>query len=182
MNSLEMFRKNADLAKLVSSRWRRYSTPTCDLDDITQEALIDVWRGTAEWKGRGYAANSAANAARNAIRDDQRSRNPSTGHGERIHSSAFVSTSVHDEAVCGNDASTVEDCLESASRGDLDLAIDILSAVAKLPPKLRSVIERRYTDGTDQDQRDLAETDGVSRQRIAQLEHQAMAKLRRLLK
>jgi RNA polymerase sigma factor (sigma-70 family) len=182
MNSLEMFRKNADLAKLVSSRWRRYSTPTCDLDDINQEALIDVWRGSSDGKGRGYAANSAANAARNAIRDDQRARNPSLGHGKRIRSSAFVYTSVHDDAICGDGVSTVEDCLESASRGDLDLAIDILSAVAKLPPKLRSVIERRYTDGTDQDQADLARTDGVSRQRIAQLEQKAMAKLRRLLK
>jgi len=169
-----------ELSRAATHRWRRYETQTLDYDDILQIGRIEAWKLGATRKDSVIARIS--NATRNAIRNDQRSRNPSCGPHERIKSTAFVSTSVHDDAICGDDVSTVEDSLESAPCGDLDLAIDILSAVAKLPPKLRSVIERRYTDGTDQDQRDLAETDGVSRQRIAQLEQQAMAKLRRLLK
>jgi DNA-directed RNA polymerase sigma subunit (sigma70/sigma32) len=92
-----------------------------------------------------------------------------------------VSTAVHDEALCGPGTATVESCLESAPVGDLDAAIDIMAAVGKLPPKLASVIRRRYLDGTDQDQADLAQTDGVSRAYIGQLEQKAMARLRRLL-
>lgn len=174
------FERNLDLAKLVPCRWSRYSTPTCDADDLKQAARLAIWRGSAK-NSRGYAANSAANAVRNAIRDDQRSRLPATGNGTRLNWRQFVSTSVRDESICGDDAETVESCLESAPVGDLDAAIDIMAAVDKLPPKLASVIRRRYLDGTDQDQKDLAETDGCSRAYIGQLEQQALGKLRRLL-
>lgn len=168
-----------ELSRAATHRWRRYETPTLDHDDIRQIGRIEAWKLGAARKDSVIARIS--NATRNAMRDDQRARNPSLGNGERIKSSAFVSTAVHDEAVCGHGTATVESCLESAPRGDVDLAIDLLAAVDKLPERLRSVIMRRYIDGTDQDQRDLAETDGVSRAYIGQLEQKALARLRKLL-
>jgi RNA polymerase sigma factor (sigma-70 family) len=179
---LDRFNRNRDLAKAVLHKWRRYSTVSCDQSDLLQAALMAVWNSSEPMKvKRGFVANGVANSVRNAIRDDQRARNPSLGNGERIKSSAFVSTAVHDEALCGPGTATVESCLESAPVGDLDAAIDIMAAVDRLPPKLASVIRRRYLDGTDQDQADLAQTDGVSRAYIGQLEQKAMGRLRKLL-
>lgn len=168
-----------ELSRTATHRWRRYETPTLDQDDIRQIGRIEAWK--LNGVRRDSVVARISNATRNAIRDDQRARNPSLGNGERIKSTAFVSTAVHDEAVCGKGTATVEACLESAPRGDVDLAIDILAAVDKLPERLRSVILRRYVDGTDQDQLDLAKTDGVSRAYIGQLEQKAMARLRKLL-
>lgn len=170
---------NDDLARIATHRWRRYETPTLDYDDLLQIGRIAAWRLGSDRRDSTIARVS--NAARNARRDDWRARNPSCGPNERVFAKNIISIDLPTDENGGSRIGTVADTIPGPPDRDAVAAIDILAAVDKLPPRLRSIIMRRYLDGSDQDQRELAETDGVSRAYIGQLEQKALAKLRKLL-
>jgi RNA polymerase sigma-32 factor len=79
------------------------------------------------------------------------------------------------EIIPSNDKSQ-EDLLADLER-EADLGARIDEAMAHLDPREREIISLRYLNDTPMQLKDIGEQMGVSKQRIAQLEKRAIAKL-----
>jgi len=182
MTPAELFESNLDLVPKIVSRWN-YDTPTLGDDDRRSIARIELWNASNRYGGsrpfRGYAAVRIANALRNAMRDDGRSR--------RVENE---SVSLDQLADNDSDVMTGNDYCDAITDSS-DLAEDALShhdelrtvkaACDALQPAQRAVIERRYLGDEQELLSDIGKSRGVSRERIRQIESDALVTLRKRL-
>ncbi len=179
----ELFQSNLDLVPKICSRWN-YDTPTMGDDDRRSMAKIELWESASRYDGarpfRSYAAVRIANALRNAMRDDARSRRISN----QSVSFDFLSELADDGTLTDDEyQSAITDQSTSADDelSDHDDLQTVRAAVDALPPAQAAVIKRRYLGDELEKLADIGADQGVSRERIRQIETEALGKLRKRL-
>lgn len=124
----------------------------CDASKSQEERTAYCWKSAEGW-------------AKNFLRD-------------RIHRMSDEIVGMEDKAIDGHSRIASRDAVETGvARLFVGIQLDrVILAVGQLPEKQRSVIERRYLKGMTLDE--VGQEDGVTRERIRQIEAMALETLR----
>ena len=156
----------------VASRYFHLLPSRADREDLVSAAAegwamalvrLDSTRTMEEQTA--FLFRSAEGQAKNFIRD-------------RIHRMSDEIVGMEDKAIDGHSRIASRDAVETGvARLFVGIQLDrVLLAVGQLPDKQRSVIERRYLKGMTLDE--VGAEDGVTRERIRQIEAMALETLR----
>ena len=169
---------NEGLVRSIVAKLTGQRGPEQD-EDLVQEGRIGLWEALARYNRRlGYAKSTyAAVCIRNRILDELKRRGRYRG--------VFV-RSLQDPL--GNDGEgTWEDVIAderaadpAGDSGEEERTESVLRRVANLPERDREVVELRYglRGGRRLSQREIAEAQGVSDQRICAIHRRAIERLR----
>ncbi len=153
-----------------------------DLDDCVQDASIAFVKACRAWRADGganirtFATPYLRNAATSAWKADNAKR--------RQHSSLSMDAEMSLDRGHGDDTFTLHDVMGKPATQDVDLdearqAVVVREALALLPVRERDVLTRRFYEGETLEE--VSERWGIVRERIRQIEDEALDRLLRLV-